>query len=144
MTNTILKHTKITSLIPQKKPFVMVNRLYNFAEKTIEAGLVISSDNLFVENNVFTEPGLIEHMAQSVALHTGCDFYLRKEIPPTGYIGSVKNIAIYELPKVAEEIKTKVTILQEFMGVTLVDISVKLNDKKIACGQMKTVLPKVE
>ena len=38
----------------------------------------------------FVESGIIEHMAQSVALHTGYQFYLRKEQAPTGYIGSIK------------------------------------------------------
>lgn len=140
----VLKNIHIEDLIPQKYPFVMVNKLYNFTETEVEAGLVISEENIFVQNAVFTEAGLIEHMAQSVALHTGCEFYLKNETAPTGYIGSIKSIQISSLPKVSDEIKTKVSIIQEFMGVTLVAISVSLNNQQIAFGQMKTVLAKVE
>lgn len=140
-----LKNINVKDLIPQKHTFVMVSKLHNFTQTEIEAGLYISPNNIFVDRNgIFTEAGLIEHMAQSVALHTGCDFYLKNENAPKGYIGSIKNLVISSLPKVSNEVRTKVTILQEFMGITLVNISVFLNDKEIAFGQMKTALAKVE
>lgn len=136
------KNTTVGNLIPQKAPFVMVDTLHSFSEKELEAGLLITSDNIFEKNGMFTEPGLIEHMAQSVALHTGCEYYLKNEPAPTGYIGSVKSITICKLPRLSDKIKTKITILQEFMGVTLVNILVTLNGEEIANGQMKTVIAK--
>lgn len=137
-----LKNINIYNLIPQKHPFVMVDDLLHFTPTEVEAGLSIKPNNIFVKNNIFTEPGLIEHMAQSVALHTGYDFYLKKQPAPTGYIGSIKSINIFKLPNLSDTIKTKVTILQEFMGITLVQISVFLNNEEIANGQMKTVIAK--
>ena len=89
---------------------------------------------------VFQETGIIEHMAQSVALYTGYQFYLKQEPAPTGYIGAIKSVEILKLPKVGEHIETTVSILQEFMGVTLVNISSKVNNEVIAFAQMKTVL----
>ena len=79
-------------------------------------------------------------MAQSVALYTGYQFFLKQEPAPTGYIGSIKSIEILQLPKTGSEIETTVNVLHEFMGVTLVEISSKLNNVEIARGQMKTVL----
>jgi len=67
---------------------------------------------------------------------------LKNEPAPTGYIGSIKDIEIRQLPKLGDEIQTTVSILQEFAGVTLVDAVTKLNDIVIASGQMKTVLAK--
>ena len=67
-------------------------------------------------------------------------FYLKEEPAPTGYIGAIKTIEIFELPKNGDTIVTTVKVLHEFMGVTLVDISSSVNDKEIARGQMKTVL----
>jgi hypothetical protein len=61
---------------------------------------------------------------------------------PRGYIGSGKDLAINMLPKVNDEIITSIQILQEFAGITLVDIVTKLNGIEIAKGQMKTVLAK--
>lgn len=139
MTNKY-KNINVEALIPQKKPFVMVDKLLHFTSTEVEAGLTITNTNIFVKDNIFTEPGLIEHMAQSVALHTGYDYFLKEKPAPVGYIGSIKSINISELPKVSDRLKTKVTIVQEFMNITLVDISVTVNNKVIAYGQMKTVI----
>jgi 3-hydroxyacyl-[acyl-carrier-protein] dehydratase len=136
----ILDKSFVGDLIPQKFPFVMVDKLLSFSENEVIAGLTVLEGNIFCTNGKFQESGLIEHMAQSVALFTGYQFYLKNEPAPTGYIGSIKTIEIAELPKLNDEIETTVTILHEFMGVTLVDIVSKLNNKEIARGQMKTVL----
>ena len=93
-----------------------------------------------MSNNIFQESGLVEHMAQSVALYTGYQFYLKNEPAPTGYIGSIKTIQINRLPKLDEQVVTTVNVLQEFMGVTLVDIVSKVNDEVICTSQMKTVI----
>jgi predicted hotdog family 3-hydroxylacyl-ACP dehydratase len=132
----------VNSLIPQKFPFVMVDKLYAFTETSLVSGFTIEENAVFFQNGNFAEAGIIEHMAQSVALHTGYQFYLKQEQAPTGYIGSIKDIEIKELPKLHDEIQTTVSILQEFAGITLVDVVTTLNDVEIAKGQMKTVLAK--
>jgi predicted hotdog family 3-hydroxylacyl-ACP dehydratase len=132
----------VGSLIPQKFPFVMVDKLYAFTETSLVSGFTIEENAVFFQNGNFAEAGIIEHMAQSVALHTGYQFYLKQEQAPTGYIGSLKDIEIKELPKLHDEIQTTVSILQEFAGITLVDVVTTLNDVEIAKGQMKTVLAK--
>lgn len=139
---SIIEKNKVEELLPQKFPFVMVDSLFSYEETALTSGFTIKEDNIFADNGSFAEAGLIEHMAQSVALHTGYNFFLKKEQAPTGYIGSIKEIVINQIPKINDEIVTEVKILQEFMGITLVDISTKLNGKEIAFGQMKTVLAK--
>lgn len=136
----ILDSGFVGSLIPQKFPFVMVDKLLSFSDNEVIAGLQVTQDNIFENQGVFQESGLIEHMAQSVALFTGYQFYLKNEPAPTGYIGSIKSIEIIELPKLSDDVITTVSVLHEFMGVTLVDIVSRVNDKEIAKGQMKTVL----
>jgi predicted hotdog family 3-hydroxylacyl-ACP dehydratase len=132
----------VQQLMPHKFTFVLVDTIFEYSETLLVSGLKIQPDNILFENGNLTEAGLIEHMAQSVALHTGYQFFLRKEPAPTGYIGSIKEIEINVLPKLNDEIRTSVNILHEFAGITLVDISTKLNDKEIARGQMKTILAK--
>jgi len=140
--NPLGKKEFVESLIPQRFPFVMVDTLYSYSETELVSGFTIPSDALFLENGVFVASGLIEHMAQTVALHTGYQFFLRNMKAPTGYIGSAKDIIINKLPKLNDEIITTIYILQEFAGITLVDIVTKLNGVEIAKGQMKTVLAK--
>ena len=132
----------VKNLIPQKSPFVMVDELLVYTENSILTQFTVVENNIFTKNNVFVESGIIEHMAQSIALHTGYQFYLLNKPAPTGYIGSIKSIEISRLPKLTAILKTSVSIIQEFMGITLVQIEVKINDELIAAGQMKTVLAK--
>lgn len=141
-TTILLEKEAVGNLLPQKFPFVMVDRLFSYSETSLVAGLKIQNDNIFLAENTFLEAGLIEHMAQSVALHTGYQFFLRNEVAPTGYIGSIKDIEIKKLPQINDTIQSNITILQEFGGITLVDIVTFLNNEAIASGQMKTVLAK--
>ena len=138
----IVDSDKVKDLIPQKAPFVMVGEIISYSEESLKSSFTIKSDNIFVHNNYFIESGIIENMAQTVALHTGYQYFLLNKKPPTGYIGSIKNIEIKRLPKKEEILETSVSILQEFMGVTLVEIEVEIQGEIIAKGQMKTVLAK--
>tara|TARA_R110000751_G_scaffold295678_1_gene404340 strand:+ start:8366 stop:8803 length:438 start_codon:yes stop_codon:yes gene_type:complete len=130
----------IENLIPQKAPFVMVDKLIHYSEEKVIAGFTPPPSNLFAYNNTFMATGLIEHMAQSVALHTGYRYFLKNEPAPTGYIGAIKSAEILELPTVGHELITTVTILHEILGVTLVRIQVICNGKITANSEMKTVL----
>ncbi len=142
MLKPIFEKEFVENLLPQKYPFVMVDKMYHFSETTVTSGLKIKEENIFIQNGKLLESGIIEHMAQTVALHTGYQFYLKKEPAPTGYIGSIKEVVISELPLLHDEIVTTVTVLQEFAGITLVDIVTLLHQKEIARGQMKTILAK--
>lgn len=130
----------VEQLIPQKDPFVMVDKLLFFSNEKVISGFTIPTDNLFVEDNFFTASGILEHMAQSVALHTGYQYYLKQEPAPTGYIGAIKNVEFLSMPKAASEVITTVDILHEIMGVTLVRAETVSDGSIIARSEMKTVL----
>lgn len=130
----------VQNLIPQKKPFVMVDKLLFFSTEKVTSGLTVEAENLFSHNNSFTAPGLIEHMAQTVALYTGYQYFLKNEPAPVGYIGAIKKITIHRLPSLSEELTTTATILHEIMGVTLVDIQTESQGEVLATSQMKTVI----
>src|SRR5690554_228575 len=132
----------VENLIPQEAPFVMVDKLLHFEENKVVAGLSLTSENIFVNNNTFAATGLIEHMAQTVALYTGYQFYLKKEQAPVGYIGAIKMAEVYELPEVADDLTTTVNVLHDIMGVTLVEAETTCNGKIIARSEMKTILTK--
>ena len=133
--------SNIENLIPQKAPFVMVDTLLGFSCENIISSFKIIETNIFYKNQTLSEVGLIENMAQTVALHTGYDYFLKGEPTPMGYIGSIKEIQILMLPQLDEVIITEARILQEFMGVTLVEITnSNTKKKKIASCTTKTVM----
>lgn len=130
----------VGSLIPQKAPFVMVGEVSEYSENHVISGFAIKEDNLFVHEGIFQASGLIEHQAQTVALHTGYKYFLLGKESPTGYIGAIKSFEADSLPKVGNQLVTEATILNEMLGVTLVEIITKINDTVIAKSQMKTVV----
>ncbi len=135
-----LNKEEVMSLIPQKAPFVMVDSMSFYSEDKVVSGFSISEENIFVSNSLFTASGLIENMAQTVALHTGYQYFLKNEPAPTGYIGAIKKVEIIEFPKVKDSLKTTVFILHEIMGFTMVKSQVECNGRVIATSEMKTVL----
>lgn len=130
----------VESLIPQRFPFVMVHELTEYSENHLISGFEIKEDNIFVQNGVFQASGMIEHQAQSVALHTGYKYFLLGKEAPTGYIGAIKSFEAEVLSRTGDRLISEVTILNEVMGVTLVDIVTRLNGDVIAKSQMKTAV----
>src|SRR5690606_25894014 len=133
---------KLLSLIPQRAPIVMVSSLESYDDKELVSTFVVREGNIFVNGAMLAESGVLEHMAQSVALHTGYSYFLKGEDAPMGYIGSMQHVEIQDLPVIGETVFSAITILQEFMGVTLVEIETKLKDRIIARARMKTVIAK--
>ncbi len=130
----------VESLIPQRFPFVMVSSIAEYSESHLVSGFEIAEENIFVQDGIFQASGLVEHQAQSVALHTGYKFYLLGKEAPTGYIGAIKTFEAMALPKTGDRLKSEISIINEMMGVTLVDVVTTLNEEVIARSQMKTVI----
>ncbi|WP_037321767.1 hypothetical protein [Salegentibacter sp. Hel_I_6] len=137
----ILDLERILQLIPQKPPFVMVDSLLEYTEKTGTTAFTIPEDNILVEDAIFSEPGLIEHMAQSMSLWRGYQgFTSGLNKPKTGFIGAIKAVEIIELPKAGTKLTTYVEILQEFLNVTSVGARTEdENGNLLATSEMKTV-----
>ncbi|HLV23281.1 MAG TPA: hypothetical protein VKY36_00695 [Moheibacter sp.] len=142
MTKPIISSEEsIIKLIPQRNPFVLVDSIYEHGDDEILSGFRIPRNHILVDSlGNFSEAGIIEHFAQSIALHQGYDFYLKNEPAPVGYIGSIKNIEIHQLPKAGQEIKTRIKILQQILGVTMVRGEVYLDNSVIANGEMRTII----
>ncbi|MGB4844880.1 MAG: 3-hydroxyacyl-ACP dehydratase [Ferruginibacter sp.] len=134
----------ITELIPQKPPFVMVDKLLNFSETTTTTGFTIKADNVFVENGLFKEPGLVENIAQTAAARAG--YIAKKENKPVlvGYIGSVNGLQIFSLPKTGDELVTEITIENQIFDVTLISGKIICNNDTIAQCKMKIFINQIK
>ncbi len=135
-----LNEIDVADLLPQKPPFVMVDAIETYNPTSLSSKFMVREDNLFIQNGYLAAAGLVENMAQSVALHTGYGFYLLQKPAPLGYIGAIKSILIKSLPKMGQTIVTTIEIIQEFGGLTLVNIASTIDGIEIASGEMKTVL----
>ncbi len=131
---------KILNLIPQKAPMAMVDGLLESDQEKTVSTLTIAPNNIFVEVGFFKEPGLIENIAQTAALRAGYEADKNNEKSKVGFIGSVKKMKIYSLPKVGETLNTKLTILMEMENISVIKGEVMVNDKLIAQGEMNIFL----
>ena len=135
-------HNKVIKLIPQKPPFVMVGDVVSSDEKTTVTTFTISEDNILVENGFFGESGIIENIAQTVAVRAGLQKEKSNGEATIGMIGAVKNLRINSLPPVNSTITTTVEVDREVMNACLINGFVLLNDRLIAKCEMKIFLKK--
>ena len=61
----------VKALIPQKPPFIMIDRLVHFDEVFTRTEFKIVPDNIFVEGGKLLESGLVENIAQTCAARLG-------------------------------------------------------------------------
>ena len=128
---------EIHSYIPQRPPFVMVDEVLHADETLVRTKFTISSDNLFVANGNFTEPGLVENMAQTAAAGTGYKAKQDGKEAPVGYIAALKNLKIDSLPRINDTITTEITFQHTVMNAHIVQGRVMVADKEIANCELK-------
>ncbi|MEO8885695.1 MAG: 3-hydroxyacyl-ACP dehydratase [Mucilaginibacter sp.] len=127
----------ILSLIPQKPPFVMVDELLFCDDAHTKTGFTVTVDNVLVINGAFTEAGLMENMAQTAAAGEGSLARIEDRPITVGYIGAVKNLEVFELPKVGDELITETKIETRLLDIAVVTGKVWRNDQLIAQCEMK-------
>ena len=127
----------IISLIPQRPPFVMIDRLTGYDETIATTAFVVKPENVFVENGRLTEPGLVENIAQTAAARAG--YVAKQENKPVqlGYIGAVKNLVIHALPFVNDELTTEISITNQIFDVTLITGKISCKESLLASCEMK-------
>ncbi len=143
-----VKGTDIYRLIPQRKPFVMVDEFELLEGPTSSESLTGAScqtllsvrmDNYFMMNcGELSESGLIEHVAQSASALAGyVDVQNGAEQPPVGMIAEVRNFVCQRRPRVCERINTSVTMEFSFGPMTLAHASSSIDDDIICEVDLK-------
>ncbi len=140
----LVEGKSILDLIPQRPPFVMIDTLISSDRIISVSGLYIREDNIFSENGVFTEPGLIENIAQTVA--AGASYHFKNSgeggEAAIGYIGAIKDLEINFLPKVNSSITTEVEVMHEILDITIIEGKVISEGKLAAECSMKIFMDK--
>ena len=124
------KGVEILQLIPQRKPFVMVDTFETGEEPTTAGSLTGAScttslsvrlDNYFMlPSGEMSESGLIEHIAQSASALAGHVATQQGAVnPPVGMIAEVKHFVCQRRPLANEHITTTVTMGFSFGSMTL-------------------------
>lgn len=115
----LIREENIESIIPQRKPFIMISNLLEASQLKFESNFFIRNENIFVKKGLLQELALVENIAQTCA--AGFGFLNRLEGVPSriGFLGSISKLKVYSLPKVGSEIDTKVVVLQRLENIYL-------------------------
>lgn len=135
-----IQDISLKELIPQRPPFVMIDRLVSSDAVFSVTELEVRPDNLFVDNGRMTAAGLVENIAQTCAARIGYINLNSGETVKIGVIGSISNLNIARTPKVGEHLVTTIKLLEEVFQVTLVEAIVKSDDEVLAQCNMKIAL----
>ncbi len=134
----------ILSLIPQRPPFVMVDKLLRSDENSTQTTSRVSEENIFVMEGELSEAGLMENIAQTGAARAGYIAMMENKQVAIGHIVSVKNLEIFDLPKIGDELVTEVKIENQVFDMTIISGTVKHNDKVMAQCEMNIIVNKIK
>mgnify|MGYP004454798439 FL=1 len=118
----------------------MIDALTDFSEKETATRLTVRKDNIFVERGRLTAYGVLENMAQTCAARLGYANYVLHKAVNVGFIGAVRSGVFHRLPQVGEVVHTRIEVIEEIMGLTLVDAKVSSGEEVLATAQMKIAL----
>jgi predicted hotdog family 3-hydroxylacyl-ACP dehydratase len=132
----------ILLLIPQRPPFVMVDKLLSSDENSTQTAFRVKEENVLVSNGEFSEAGLMENIAQTAAARAGYMAIMKNKPVAVGYIVAVKNLEIFDLPKINDQLITEVKIKTEVGDMTVISGTVTRYDKVLAQCEMNIILTK--
>jgi hypothetical protein len=93
-------------------------------DETVETVFEVKADNIFVENDVFVEAGLIENAAQTCSSIVAKDYFVdennedKEDVDVIGFISAIKTLKIHALPKTGNIIITKAKLISKFVTQT--------------------------
>ena len=139
-----IKDIPLNELLPQRPPFVMIDRLVSCDDVFAVTELTIREDNIFVEDERLTSSGLIENIAQTCAARIGYIHLNNGGTVKIGVIGSISNLNVTRTPKVGERLTTTIQLLEEVFNVTMVLASIKIGEEEIVSANMKIALTDID
>ena len=100
---------------------LMVDMILFMDEEKVETIFEIKKGNIFIQNNTFTEVGLIENAAQTCSSIVAKDYFVdannqdKENVDVVGFISAIKTLKIHKLPKAGVTIKTIATLVSKFV-----------------------------
>ncbi len=130
----------VLDLLPQRPPFIMIDKLVFSDEVVTTTKFLVRSDNIFMEGDVLNACALVENIAQTCAARMGYINYVNHEKVRIGFIGSVRNLNILRPVRLGELLTTSIEVKEEVMQLTLVEASVRVGDETVVTAEMKIAL----
>ncbi len=121
----VVSKENIIQYIPQRPPFVMIDNVVDIDKEKVLSDYKISNENPLIKDGYFQEGGLIENVAQTAAAGAGYESVSNNKPVNIGFIGSVKNLKTYSLPKPGDIIETETLTISKIMNANIIKGKVK-------------------
>ena len=135
-----MKPVNARQYIPQQPPIVMVDSFLECNDAEITTSFIIPEQHIFVQNGQLSAAGLMENIAQTCATRIGWLNY--NEPVKIGVIGSINKLEINFLPFAGQTLLTRVEVLSEIFGATIVKAEIQCEGETVAQGEMKVLVTK--
>lgn len=137
----LIDKNSITNYIPQRAPFVMIDKLISADEIQFESEFEITGKNIFLKDGILSESALIENIAQTCAAGFGyVGSQNGEEAGKLGFIGSVSRLEVKNSAKENDIIKTKITVISTFDTIHLIEGTAFQGNEELVSCQMKIVV----
>lgn len=131
----------ILTLLPQRPPFIMVDRLVSCDENDAVTNFEVREDCLLCDDGRLQPHGLMENIAQSCAARIGYLSLQKSGTVGIGVIGAVSDFEVFSMPAVGTMIITHITVDEEVFNFTLISACVSDNTGNVvATARMKIAL----
>lgn len=145
MNENELRNIDVLEILPQRPPFVMVDKLTHFDEILTTTIFEVWEGCLFVEDGILNPCALVENIAQTCAARMGyINRYIYKKTVKLGFIGSIKNLSIIRPVKVGELLTTSIEVIEEVMQLTLVKATIRIDGEIVVAAEMKIALSDID
>jgi 3-hydroxyacyl-[acyl-carrier-protein] dehydratase len=141
-TELLIDREDITQFIPHRNPFVMVDNLLEHSSEHVVSSFEIRPDNVLVTDGYFQEAGIIENIAQTVALHSGYEAINKKMPPKVGFIAAIKDFKLFNLVPVGQELFTTTTVTHNMGDILIIKGSSEYLGVPVASCEMRLFLEK--
>lgn len=140
--DAFLRTLDMHDILPQREPFILVDRLTRFDDTHACTETLVSADSIFVKDGVYASEGMMEVVAQTCAARIGyiSKYVLHKGVS-IGYIGAIRALEVHALPRVGDVLECSIEILDQVFnmsrakavitskGQTLVSMEIKIVEK---------------
>lgn len=140
----------IEELIPHRPPMVMVDHVVKVDGLKTETSFVVKSECIFVKQDLLSEMGMLENLAQTSFVFLNY-FFIKpdevlwnKEKDNLGVISTILDLEVRSLPKVGDQLltctHTELVFTSDFLKICNIQGRVSVNGETALQACMKMLL----
>lgn len=147
-----LETIEISNFLPHRKPFLMVDKVLELTDDFVATSFVIKEDCILVENNMFSEVGIVENAAQTCSAIVGKSYFDDDDIEGKGtkligFISTIKKTEIIKIPSIGQMITSKAKLISRFdtdaYSICTLECITSIADETVAICEMNLFIQEV-